>query len=144
LFKGGFPRGKGRFSLVKYKPSVEQTDKDYPFILTTGRQLFQYHTGSMTRRVKPINAVSPEAYIEINPADAKRLAIENGEKVKVSSRRGSIMVKARVSKWPAAGVVFIPFHFKEAAANALTSSTSLDPLSKIPSFKVSAVKIEKA
>jgi formate dehydrogenase alpha subunit len=144
LFKGGFPRGKGRFSLVKYKPSVELTDKDFPFLLTTGRQLFQYHTGSMTRRVKPIHAVSPEAYIEINPADAQRLAIEDGTSVKVSSRRGSILVKARVSKWPRAGVVFIPFHFKEAAANTLTSSKSLDPLSKIPSFKVSAVRIEKA
>ena len=98
----------------------------------------------MTRRVKPINAVSPEAYVEINPEDAKRLAIVDGKQVKVSSRRGSIMVKARVSKWPNAGVVFIPFHFKEAAANVLTSSTSLDPLSKIPSFKVSAVRIEKA
>jgi formate dehydrogenase alpha subunit len=144
LFKGGFPRGKGKFSLVKYKQSLELIDKDYPFLLTTGRQLFQYHTGSMTRRVKPINAVSPEGYIEINPEDAKRLGIEHGKKVKVSSRRGSIMVKARVSKWPAAGVVFIPFHFKEAAANVLTSSTSLDPLSKIPSFKVSAVRIEKS
>jgi formate dehydrogenase alpha subunit len=144
LFKGGFPRGKGRFSLVKYKPSAELTDEDFPFLLTTGRQLFQYHTGSMTRRVKPIHAVSPEAYIEINPADAQRLAIEDGTRVKVSSRRGSILVKARVSKWPRAGVVFIPFHFKESAANVLTSSKSLDPLSKIPSFKVSAVQIEKA
>jgi formate dehydrogenase major subunit/formate dehydrogenase alpha subunit len=144
LFKGGFPRGKGRFSLVKYKPSAELTDKDFPFLLTTGRQLFQYHTGSMTRRVKPIHAVSPEAYIEINPADAQRLAIEDGTSVKVSSRRGCILVKARVSKWPGAGVVFIPFHFKEAAANALTSSKTLDPMSKIPSFKVSAVRIEKA
>jgi formate dehydrogenase major subunit/formate dehydrogenase alpha subunit len=144
LFKGGFPRGKGRFSLVKYKPSAELTDKNFPFLLTTGRQLFQYHTGSMTRRVKPIHAVSPEAYIEINPADAQRLAIEDGTRVKVSSRRGSILVKARVSKWPRAGVVFIPFHFKESAANVLTSSTSLDPLSKIPSLKVSAVQIEKA
>jgi formate dehydrogenase alpha subunit len=144
LFKGGFPRGKGRFTLVKHKPSVELTDKDYPFILTTGRQLFHYHTGGMTRRVKPINAVSPESYVEINPEDAKRLSIEDGKKVKVSSRRGSILVKAKVTKWPAAGVVFIPFHFKEAAANALTSSTSLDPLSRIPSFKVSAVRIEKA
>ena len=144
LFKGGFPRGKGRFSLVTYRPSAELTDTEYPFLLTTGRQLFQYHTGGMTRRVKPINAVSPEAYIEINPEDAKRLSIEDGKKVNVSSRRGSIQVKVRVSKWPAAGVVFIPFHFKEAAANALTSSTSLDPLCKIPSFKVSAVRIEKA
>ncbi len=143
LFKGGFPRGKGRLTTVTYKPSVEQTDKEFPFILTTGRLLFQYHTGGMTRRVKPINAVSPEAYIEINPVDAQALAIEEGSKVKVSSRRGSITVKALISKRPAKGVVFVPFHFKEAAANVLTSSTSLDPVAKIPSFKVSAVRLEK-
>ena len=98
----------------------------------------------MTRRVKPIDTVSPESYVEINPADAQALAIEGGAKVKVSSRRGSITVKAVVSKRPAQGVVFIPFHFKEAAANVLTSSKSLDPIAKIPSFKVSAVRIEKA
>ncbi len=144
LFKGGFPRGKGRFTLVKYKPSAEEADKDFPFILTTGRQLFQYHTGTMTRRVKPIDAVAPEAFVEINPDDARTLSIEGGSRVKVSSRRGSITVKALVSKRPARGVVFIPFHYKEAAANVLTSSTSLDPIAKIPSFKVSAVKIEKA
>jgi formate dehydrogenase major subunit/formate dehydrogenase alpha subunit len=144
LFKGGFPRGKGRFTLVKYKPSVEQTDQDYPFILTTGRQLFQYHTGGMTRRVKPINTVSPECYVEINPDDARTLAIAEGSKVTVSSRRGSITVKAVVTKRPAKGVVFVPFHFREAAANVLTSSSSLDPVAKIPSFKVSAVRIEKA
>jgi predicted molibdopterin-dependent oxidoreductase YjgC len=143
LFKGGFPRGKGRFTPVTYKPSAEQTDKDYPFILTTGRLLFQYHTGGMTRRVKPINTVSPEAFVEINPADAKDLSLDNGMQVKVSSRRGSITVKALVTKRPAKGVVFIPFHFKEAAANVLTSSTTLDPVAKIPSLKVSAVRIEK-
>jgi formate dehydrogenase alpha subunit len=144
LFKGGFPRGKGRFTLVKYKPSVEQTDQDYPFILTTGRQLFQYHTGTMTRRVKPINTISPECYVEINPDDARTLAIAGGATVTVSSRRGSITVKAVVTKRPAKGVVFVPFHFREAAANVLTSSSSLDPVAKIPSFKVSAVRIEKA
>lgn len=143
LFKNGFPRGKGRFTLVTYKPSVEEVDADYPFLLTTGRVLFHYHTGSMTRRVKPLNMVSPEAFIEINPADAKALSLEEGVKVKVTSRRGSISVKTRVTKRPGKGVVFIPFHFKEAAANVLTSSTSLDPTAKIPSFKVSAVRIEK-
>jgi predicted molibdopterin-dependent oxidoreductase YjgC len=143
LFKDGFPRGKGRFTLVTYKPSAELTDKDYPFLLTTGRLLFQYHTGSMTRRVKEIDTVSHEAFIEINAADAKDLSLKSGTKVKVSSRRGAITLKALVSRRPAKGVVFIPFHFKEAAANMLTSSTSLDPLAKIPSFKVSAVKLEK-
>jgi formate dehydrogenase alpha subunit len=143
LFKGGFPRGKGRFTLVTYKPSVELTDTEYPFILTTGRQLFQYHTGSMTRRVKAIDTVSPESYVEINAEDARMLSIKGGTTVKVSSRRGSINVKAVVSKRPAKGVVFIPFHFKEAAANMLTSGGSLDPIAKIPSYKVSAVRIEK-
>jgi formate dehydrogenase major subunit/formate dehydrogenase alpha subunit len=144
LFKGGFPRGKGRFTAVEHKPSHEEPDQDYPFLLTTGRTLFQYHTGTMTRRVKPINAVSPEAFIEINPEDAKALSIEAGSPVRVSSRRGSITVKAVVTKRPGKGVVFVPFHFKEAAANALTSGAVLDPLSKIPPLKVSAVRIEKA
>jgi predicted molibdopterin-dependent oxidoreductase YjgC len=91
LFKGGFPRGKGRLTLVKYKQSIELTDKDYPFILTTGRQLFQYHTGGMTRRVKPINTVSPESYVEINPDDARSLSIEGGSKVKVRARAGPLL-----------------------------------------------------
>jgi formate dehydrogenase major subunit/formate dehydrogenase alpha subunit len=144
LFKGGFPRGKGRFTVVAYRPSHEEPDKDYPFLLTTGRTLFQYHTGTMTRKVKPINAVSPEAFIEINPEDARALSLEGGAQVKVSSRRGSITLKAVVTKRPGKGVVFIPFHFKEAAANVLTSGAALDPVSKIPALKVSAVRIEKA
>jgi formate dehydrogenase alpha subunit len=144
LFKGGFPRGNGKFTIVKYRPSAEEADKDYPFIMTTGRQLFQYHTGGMTRRVKPIEAVSSEAYIELNPEDARALSVEGGSPVKVTSRRGSITVKAVVSKRPAKGIVFIPFHYKEAAANVLTSSVSLDPIAKIPSFKVTAVRIERA
>ena len=144
LFKGGFPRGKGRFTPVTYKPSTEQTGKEYPFLLTTGRLLFQYHTGSMTRRVKQIDQVSPEAFIEINPVDAKALSLAEGMKVNVTSRRGSITLKTHVTKRPGKGVVFIPFHFKEAAANMLTSNASLDPIAKIPSFKVSAVRIEKA
>jgi predicted molibdopterin-dependent oxidoreductase YjgC len=143
LFKGGFPRGKGRFTTVAYRLSHEETDSSYPFLLTTGRTLFQYHTGTMTRRVKPINAVSPEAFMEINPEDAKAMSIESGSLVKVSSRRGAITLKAVVNKRPGKGVVFIPFHFKEAAANVLTSGSSLDPICKIPPFKVSAVRIEK-
>jgi formate dehydrogenase alpha subunit len=144
LFKGGFPRGKGRFTPVQFRPSHEETDKEYPFLLTTGRTLFQYHTGTMTRRVKPINAISPDAFIELNPEDARALAVEAGAMVKVASRRGSITLRALVTKRPGKGIVFIPFHFKEAAANVLTSSTALDPTAKIPAFKVSAVRIEKA
>lgn len=141
LFKGGFPRGKASFSIVKYKAPEELPNDEYPFLLSTGRQLFQYHTGSMTRRVEAINAVSPSAYVEINPIDSSRLNIRDGDKVIVSSRRGSIEVNALVSERPSEGVVFIPFHFKEAAANILTNN-ALDPISKIPELKVCAVKIE--
>lgn len=143
LFKGGFPRGKGRFTNVQYKRAHEEPDRSYPFILTTGRVLFQYHTGTMTRKISAINTHSPEAFIEINPEDAKRLEIHTNDKVTVTSRRGSITLKAMVTKKTGPGLVFIPFHFKEAAANVLTSSTALDPIAKIPSYKVSTVRIEK-
>jgi len=142
LFKGGFPRGKAQFTVVKYRPSAELPDEEYPFILSTGRQLFQYHAGSMTRRVEEINIASPEPYIEINLADANKAGIVDGQKVKVSSRRGEIEIKVRISERPDKGVVFIPFHFKEAAANMLTS-TALDPYCKIPELKVCAVRIER-
>lgn len=142
LFKGGFPRGKGAFSNIKYRPSEELPDNEYPFLLSTGRQLFQYHTGSMTRKISAINKVSPEAYIEIHPSDAKQLCVNDSDTVKVSSRRGSIEIKVLISDRPVKGMVFIPFHFKEAAANVLTN-TALDPICKIPEFKVCAVKIER-
>jgi formate dehydrogenase alpha subunit len=142
LFKGGFPRGKASFIPVDYSPSKELPDKEYPFILTTGRQLFQYHTGTMTRKVPELNQVAPNAYIEINPEDAEKLGISNNELLKVSSRRGFIYINALLSNKPSRGVVFIPFHYKEAAANILTN-TELDPICKIPELKVCAVRIEK-
>ena len=141
LFKAGFPKGKAAFTSVKYKPSDELPDDEYPFLLSTGRHLFQYHTGSMTRKIEAINKISPDAYMEINPGDAKQLGVDNGESVKVSSRRGSINIKVRISEKILRGMVFIPFHYKEAAANVLTN-TALDPISKIPELKVCAVKIE--
>jgi formate dehydrogenase major subunit/formate dehydrogenase alpha subunit len=143
LFKAGFPRGKARFTVVKYRPSIEQLDSNYPFILTTGRMLFQYHGGSMTRRVSAIEKVAHEPYIEVSRNDAKKLSLADGERVSVSSRHGSITLAARLSQRPKDGIVFIPFHYREAAANALTNMDSLDPISKIPEFKVTAVKIEK-
>jgi formate dehydrogenase alpha subunit len=141
LFKGGFPRGKASFSVVNYRLSEELPDEEYPFLLSTGRLLFQYHTGSMTRKVDAINKVSPEAYVEIHPGDAKQLGINDGKRVKVSSRRGSIDIKAIISDRPLKGMLFIPFHFREAAANVLTS-TALDPIAKIPELKICAVKVE--
>ncbi len=143
LFKGGFPRGKARFTVVNYRPSAEQPDGEFPFILTTGRMLFQYHTGSMTRRVKGIETVAGKPYIEMNEEDARRLAIDDGTEIRVRSRRGSILVPVQVNRRVDRGVVFIPFHFKEAAANVLTSSINIDPICKIPELKVAAVAIEK-
>jgi len=143
LFKHGFPRGKARFTMVHYKPSPEQPDESYPFILTTGRQLFQYHGGSMTRRVAPIEQVAGRPYVEICPEDAAALGVAAGDRVTVTSRRGAITVPVEVSRRPGRGVVFIPFHYREAAANVLTSSAGLDPVCKIPSLKATAVRIEK-
>ncbi len=142
LFKGGFPRGKARFTVVKYRPPAEEPDEEYPFVLTTGRMLFQYHTGTMTRRVPPIEVVAGEPYVEIHPDDALALGIKEGQKVKVVSRRGEVVVRARVTSRPDRGVVFIPFHYREAAANVLTSSLNLDPLCKIPELKVASVRLE--
>jgi formate dehydrogenase alpha subunit len=131
LFKGGFPRGTASFSIVKYRPSAELPDNEYPFLLSTGRQLFQYHTGTMTRKIDAIEKISRGPYIEIHPDDAKELDVDEGDMVKVSSRRGSIKIKVMVTEK----------HFKEAAANVLTS-TALDPIAKIPELKVCAIKIE--
>jgi formate dehydrogenase alpha subunit len=142
LFKGGFPRGKASFTVVEYRPSEELPDHEYPFLLSTGRQLFQYHTGSMTRRNEAIHSVSPAAYIEIHPDDAVVLGIREGETVSVSSRRGSIDIQTRITERPLPGTVFIPFHFREAAANMLTNNV-VDPIAKIPEFKVCAVRINR-
>ncbi len=142
LYEDGFPIGKGKFSVVKYRESAELPDNEFPFILTTGRQLFQYHTGTMTRRVKAINKVSPGPYVEINPVDADDIGINPGDLLKITSRRGSISVKADVTNKPGKGVVFVPFHFREAAANTLTN-TVYDPICKIPELKVCAVRVEK-
>lgn len=141
LFKGGFPRGKGRFTVVRYRPSAELPDNEYPFVLSTGRQLFQYHTGTMTRRTAAIETIASRPYVEVHPDDAAILGIVDGQKIRVSSRRGSIEIHARVTNRPLRGMVFIPFHFKEAAANVLTN-TATDPVCKIPELKVCAVKIE--
>lgn len=143
LFRGGFLRGKATFTSIKYKPAWEEPDKEYPYILTTGRILYQYHTGTMTRRVNAMEAVAGYPYVEINPQDAEELKIKEGSMVRVSSRRGSVTLRAKITKKAQKGVVFIPFHYREAAANILTNSRALDLLCKIPELKVSAVKIEE-
>jgi len=144
LFKEMFPRegGKAQFTVVPRVISSELPDKEYPYLLTTGRELFHYHTGTMTRRSTGLDAVAPTAFIEVNPADAVKLGIVDGDKVHVRSRRGTIYLPARVSEIVPPEVVFIPFHYKEASANMLTSD-ALDPVCKIMEAKVCAVHIEK-
>lgn len=142
LFKDGFPRGKGRFTPLEYQPSQELPDKEYPFILTTGRVLFQYHTGTMSRRSTGLEAAAPEPFVEISEEDARQLGVIDGEILAISSRRGNIEVKARVGNRVKSGLVFIPFHYHEAAANTLTNN-ALDPVCKIAETKVCAVRLEK-
>ena len=142
LHKGTFSRGKGLFKGIEYKDPDEQTDEEYPFVLTTGRVLYHYHTGTMTRKVEGLNHKVPGSYIEISPKTAEKLDIADGEMLKVSSRRGSIKVKAKVSSKVEGNVVFVPFHFAEAAANTLTNG-ALDPTCKTPELKVCAVAISK-
>jgi len=138
-----FTRGLGKFHAVGFRPPAEVPDKDYPFTLSTGRILQHYHTGTMTRRVDGLNQIVPEAFMEINPADARKLDVEDGQYCDVASRRGEITLRARVTGRASAGEVFIPFHFAEAAANVLTAA-NVDPIAKIPEFKVSAVRITKS
>jgi len=137
-----FTRGKGRFIPLDYKPPMELPDDDYPLMLTTGRSLYHFHTGTLTRKVKGLNILRGEGLVEINPEDASALGITDGEMVKVISRRGEIEAKARVTEVSPRGVVFMTFHFAESPTNLLTNS-ALDPVSKIPEYKVCAVRIER-
>ncbi len=138
-----FSRGLGHLSAVDWQPPAEQPDEEYPFIFTTGRVLYHYHTGTMTRRSQGLDEYFPGPVVEINHDDAARLGVGDGQPVRVQSRRGVIEAAALVSPMTAPGVVFMPFHFAEAAANKLTIA-ALDPTGKIPQLKVCAVRVEAA
>ncbi len=137
-----FTRGKGRFIPLEYKPPMELPDKEYPLVLTTGRSLYHFHTGTLTRRVEGLNVLRGEGEVEVNPEDASKLGIADGEKVKVISRRGEVTTKAKVTEVSPVGVVFMTFHFAESPANMLTNP-ALDPVAKIPEYKVCAVRVER-
>ena len=143
LFEAGFPRGLASFTPVTWRNPEELPDVEYPFILTTGRVLYQYHTGTMTRRSQVLENADRGPVIEMNPDDAARLQIKGGEQVHVASRRGRITLAVLVTDRISPGVTFIPFHYKEAAANLLTND-ACDPECKIPEAKVCAVNVEKA
>ncbi len=141
LHVGKFSRGLGRFAAVDHVPPAELPDVEYPLMLTTGRVIFHWHGGEMTRRARNLQAMYPEALIEINPKDALKAGIDNGQLMKVASRRGEIVAKAEVTDRVEPGLIFSTFHFPESAANFLTNR-ALDPLAKIPEYKVCAVKVE--
>jgi len=138
-----FTRGMGMFHPIEYLPPAELPDKEYPLYLTTGRVLYHFHTGTMTMQSAGLNDLAPECFVEISSKDAQDCGVGEGDFLRVRSRRGEIRAKAQISDEAIRGTVFIPFHFAEAAANRLTIA-ALDPIAKIPEFKVCAVRIEKA
>ncbi len=142
LHRGQFSRGRGHFFAIDYREPAEMPDADYPLVLTTGRVLYQYHTGTMSRRAPGLVEKAPECRVEIAAGDAATYDIAEGEMVRVKSRRGELVARALVSTKAVPGTIFIPFHYYEAAVNKLTIA-ALDPVAKIPEYKVCAVRIEK-
>jgi formate dehydrogenase major subunit/formate dehydrogenase alpha subunit len=143
LHVGQFTRGKGKFTPIEHIPPQEMPDDDYPMLLNTGRVLYHWHGGEMTRRATGLMRVYGQALVEINPDDAERLRLNGNKRVRVTSRRGSIEAEAWVTERVPPGMVFANFHFPEASANELTIA-ALDPVSKIPEYKVCAVRVEAA
>lgn len=139
LFTESFPRGRGKFHPLDYVPVKEPVDDEFPFILTTGRILEHWHGGTLSRN-SALDEAFPEARVEIHPADADIHGIRNDDPVRVTSRRGEVVLRATVTEKTTVGVVFIPWHFHEAAANLLTND-ALDPQAKIPEFKACAVQV---
>lgn len=145
LYTDGFLRenGKALFHPVSYKTSREQPDGEYPLVLTTGRSLYHYHTGTMTRRVDGLNIIHGEERVWLSEEDAVRLGVETGDEIRITSRRGSVTARALVVDEIGPGTVFMTFHFAEACANELTTP-EMDPVTKTPEFKSCAVRVEKA
>ncbi len=142
LHKGAFSRGLGHFHATPFQEAAELPDEDYPFLLSTGRVLYHFHTATMTRQSAGLDELYPGGDVQINADDAARLDIEHGETAEVASRRGSVRAKVMISDRVSEGMVYMPFHFREAAANVLTND-ALDPIAKIPEFKVCAVQLTK-
>ena len=143
LHREQFTSGKGVFHAIDFIAPAEGADDEYPMYLTTGRLLYQYHTGTMTMKSDGLNEIAPECFVEISPQDARKYDVEDGSAVTIASRRGSIEARIKISRKAVSGTIFIPFHYAQAAANRLTNS-ALDPISGIPEYKVCAVKLSKA
>ncbi|MEW6115083.1 MAG: molybdopterin dinucleotide binding domain-containing protein, partial [Thermodesulfobacteriota bacterium] len=141
LHKERFTRGKGLFHAIEYRPPEELVDAEYPFQLTTGRFFPHYHTGTMTRNSPTLDREMPEGYVELHPEDARELGLKNNDQAKIVSRRGEVVSKVLLTDLVEKGTIFMSFHFMEANANVLTNP-ALDPICKIPEFKVCAVRVE--
>lgn len=141
LHRGKFSRGRGLFSVTPYLEPAEQPDDEYPFVLSTGRVLFHWHGGTLSRRSPGLDSLAPVAEVEIHPRDAERLGLQDGQSVRVASRRGEVIARALITPRSPQGTVFMTFHYAEAAANLLTGR-HVDPVAKIPEYKVSAVRVE--
>jgi formate dehydrogenase major subunit/formate dehydrogenase alpha subunit len=144
LHVGQFARGLGKFTPIDDVPPAELPDAAFPMILSTGRVLYHWHGGEMTRRAKGLLEIYSQPLIEVNPDDAERIGVNGKRRVKVSSRRGAIEAEAWVTDRVPPGMVFANFHFPEASANELTMATPMDPVAKIPEYKICAVKVELA
>ena len=138
-----FSIGLAKFRPVEHREPIESTDEHYPLLLTTGRSLYHFHTGTMTRRTSLLDREIPGPYVEMNPEDAKKLGVRSGQKVVVESRRGQLCMDAKLTTDVPKGTLFVPFHFNEACANVLTGQ-AVDPQSKIPEFKVTAARVRRA
>jgi formate dehydrogenase major subunit len=143
MFVGRFatPDGLGHFQVVAYEEPVEMTDEEYPYVLTNGRLIFHYHSGTMSRRTKRLNDEAPSGFVELNTQDARETGIEDGNEVRVKSRRGEIRATARVTDDIRRGMLFMPWHFTESGPNTLTGPCA-GPPSKMPEFKFCAARIE--
>src|SRR6266436_2684573 len=145
LFDHAFPTADGRatFVAVEYTDPVELPDDEYPFVMNTGRQLYHWHTGTMTRRASGLDQREPTPIVEIHPDDARELGLDDGDLVRLTSRRNTMVSSTRISERVARGQVFVPFHFREAAANLLTNPV-LDPYAKMAELKCCAIRLEAA
>ncbi len=137
-----FARGLGKFSPVQANDPAEETSEEYPLILTTGRVLYHYHSGTMTRRSEPLDWREPRGYVEVNSADAEAIGVLDNHAVVIKSRRGTVRTRLKVSDGVPPGTIFLAFHWREAPANRLTHDFALDPVAKIPEYKISAVRLE--
>jgi formate dehydrogenase major subunit len=144
LFEDAFPTpdGKGTFVAVEFLPPAELPDNDFPFLLNTGRQMYHWHTGTMTRRSTALDSREPTPTVELSPADAAELGVRDGDEVIVTSRRSQLRISVRLSPRVARRQIFIPMHYREAAVNLLTNP-ALDPYAGIPEFKVCAVRVDR-